>query len=268
MEFIDLKDQDWFAKQKIAGKCVSSVLKKCTDLIINKTPNLSLKDLENVAIEIIKDYDCIPTFKNYNGPVCPFPSAICTSVNEQLVHGIVTDYILKDGDVVSIDLGATYNEVIADAAYTSVYGEPKSKQIIDLLKSCQNALKAGIDAVRVGNRIGAIGYAINNCVKNSGFGLVTNYGGHGLTWNKAHASPFVANRARSDEGIRIQPGLTIAIEPMLTIGSPQNKILSDGWTVVTEDIGCHFEHTIYVEDENNIHIMTEHGMDVGSEKRI
>lgn len=258
-ELIELKDDHWLFKQKIAGRCVSAVLKECAKAIESKQPNLSLKDLENIARLIIKSFDCTPTFENYKG----FPSAICTSVNNQLVHGIVTDYVLQDGDVVSVDLGATYDGAIADAAYTTIYGQPKSLEIVRLLKTCQGALQTAIKAIKAGNRVGTIGYAINNYVKSSGFGLITKYGGHGLSWNVPHAPPFIANKAQPTEGVRIQPGLTIAIEPLLVIGSDINtKVLNDNWTVITENISAHYEHTVYIESSDVIHIITNHDMEV------
>lgn len=253
-EFIKLKDYNWLAKQKQAGICVAHILKNCKKLIEDKTPNLSLRDLEEHALSYMKHMNCTPTFKNYKG----FPSAICTSVNNQLVHGIVTDYVLKEGDIVTVDLGATFEGAIADAAYTAVYGEPKSKEIIRMLNTCKGALYAGIKAANIGNRIGAIGKAIHSYVKDSGFGLIVNYGGHGIDWNTPHANPFVANRAELNEGIRIQPGLTIAIEPQLVLnGNTKTRILDDKWTVVVEDLCCHFEHTIFVESKDKIHILTE-----------
>ena len=252
--FVKLKDDQWLHKQKHAGRCVGHILKNCRKLIEAKTPNLSLKDLEQHALQYMKLMECTPTFQSYKG----FPSAICTSVNKQVVHGIVTDYVLQNGDIVTVDLGATYEGVIADAAYTRVYGEPKSKEITRMLDTCKGALKAGIKAVKVGNRLGAVGDAIHKYTKDSGFGLITEYGGHGIDLDIPHAQPFVANRAHKNEGIRIQPGLTIAIEPMLVMGETKSRVLEDGWTVVTGGLNCHYEHTVFVEDENTVHIVTEH----------
>jgi methionyl aminopeptidase len=258
-ELISLKDEHWLAKQKIAGQCVAHVLEKCRILIEKeKVSNLSLIDLEENALSIMRDFGCTPTFKNYKGHgAIPFPSSICVSVNEKLVHGVVTDYVLQEGDVVSVDLGATFDSVIADAASTYIYGQPKSKEISRLIETCKHALKAGIGAIKVGNRIGAIGNAIYNSTKNSGFGLVCNYGGHGINYDTPHDHPFVANKANTNEGIRIQPGLTIAIEPMLVLGSTKTRILDDGWTIVTENIGVHEEHTVFVESPDKVHIITE-----------
>lgn len=249
---VRLKSQEWLSNQKHAGKCVAKILKQCKDLALNREPNLSLKDFENLTYKCMEEMDCIPTFKDYHG----FPSAICTSVNEQVVHGIVSDYVLKDGDVVKIDLGATFNGAIADSAITCIYGTPKHKDHMRLVDACEKALLSGIGAVKVGNRIGAIGNAIYKNTKNTGFGLITEYGGHGIDTNRPHAAPFVANKAKPTEGLRMQPGMTIAIEPMLVIGKPKTKVLQDGWTVVSPGISSHFEHTLFIDDDK-VHVITE-----------
>jgi methionyl aminopeptidase len=178
-----------------------------------------------------------------------------------LVHGIVNDYVLKDGDVVSCDFGATYNGAVADAARTWIYKIPKSSEHVRLLKTCKEVLFAGAQAIKIGNRVGSIGFAIDKIVKKSGFGLITNYGGHGLGISEVgkgipHASPFIFNKSTPMEGIMIQYGLAIAIEPMMTIGEPKTKTLDDGWTVVTPGISCHFENT-YTIMEDGVHIITE-----------
>lgn len=249
---IILKDELWLKRQKIAGKCVATILKECGKLIKTNTPNLSLKDLEQLTYLYTRNMDCTPTFLNYKG----FPGAACISVNKQLVHGIPTDYILQDGDIVSVDLGATFEGAIADAARTWIYGTPKSSEYVRLLKVGREALDNGVKAVKIGGRLGEIGYAIHNTVKNSGFNNVINYGGHGLSYNIPHAEPFVSNKDSQNNGIRIENGLSIAIEPMLTIGSTETKVLDDGWTVVTPGLGCHFENSITVFNDE-VHIITE-----------
>ena len=251
-ELIVLKDAAWLERQKHAGLCVANILKECGNTIEAGTANLSLKDLEQIAYKYFKIYNCIPTFLNYDG----FPNAICTSVNEDVVHGIVTDYILQPGDVVSVDVGATFEGAIGDAARTWIYGEPKNNLHVELLNAGKKALKAGQEAVKIGNRIGAIGFAINKAVCHTRFKCITNYGGHGLEYNKPHTDPFVANKQAQNEGAHIVPGLSIAIEPMLVIGSPRTKIKEDGFTVKVDSISCHFENSITVM-EDGIHIITE-----------
>ncbi|KKN70824.1 hypothetical protein LCGC14_0427160 [marine sediment metagenome] len=252
IQFVVLKDNKWFEKQKHAGYVAAKCLQFVKKTIESCTPNLSLKDIEAECVEIIEYEKCTPTFKGYKG----FPGAICISVNKQLVHGIPTDYILQIGDVVTVDLGATFEGVIGDAAMTYIYGEPKSQEHVKLLKTCEGALYAAIGAIAIGKPLGSIGEAIHRYTRNSGFYLITNYGGHGIDLNTPHAQPFVANRSKRDEGIRIQPGLSIALEPMLAINSSKTKTLNDGWTVKTRGISAHFEHSIFV-GEDKVHVMTD-----------
>lgn len=250
-EFIKLKDSSWFERQKIAGRTVARCLSLAREMIQTQD-NLSLKEIERACLDVMNKQDCTPTFLNYKNS---FPGAICTSVNKQLVHGIPTDYQIQDGDVVKVDLGCTYKGAIGDAAITVIKGTPKSPKHIELSLTCQRALEKAIQAVAIGKQLGIIGYAIHHATKSTGFGLITNYGGHGLDENKPHAQPFVYNKSQPNVGVRIQPGMTLAIEPMLVLGSPETRVLNDGWTVVTPEIGVHFEHTIFVS-EDQIHIMT------------
>lgn len=250
-QIVYLKDDKWLKNQKLAGRCVSHVLKECGNIIKQKTPNLSLLDLENITLQKMKMFNCIPTFLGYKS----FPNATCISVNNQLVHGIPSSYVLQDGDIVSVDLGATFEGAIADAARTWIYGESKSSEHIRLLKSCYNSLKAAIKVLEIGKPMGIIGHAIYQATKNSGFNLITNYGGHGIC-NTPHVFPFVSNKSQPTEGIHIQSGFTFAIEPMLVLGDSTTKVLNDGWTVVTGGIGCHFEDTVFIA-ENGVHIITE-----------
>lgn len=252
-DLISLKDKFWLERQNVAGKCVAGVLKTLNQMVKEKIPNLSLKDMEAEASKQIKLAECTATFQGYKG----FPGAICLSVNKQLVHGIPTNYILQEGDVVKFDLGATYHGAIADAAATAIYGQPKSPRHVELLEVCKGSLNHAIKYIQIGKQLGCIGYAIHKYVTScSRFGIITNYGGHGIDEDTPHATPFVANKAKQNEGPRIQEGLVIAIEPMLVIGDNGTKISSDGWTVLTSDIGAHFEHSIFVASDK-VHILTE-----------
>jgi len=251
-QFVRLKDDEWLRRQIHAGKTVAQCLKHCKRMI-ETSPGMSLKELEAACVDIMESRECYPTFLNYKG----FPGAICTSVNKQLVHGIPTDYKLKEGDVVSVDMGATFEGAIADAALTAICVKAKDWQHERLLKYCQEALHKGIEAIQVGARVGVIGRAIHHATKSSGFKLITNYGGHGIEYNTPHAHPFVANKASKDDGIVIQPGMVLAIEPMLVTGlSAKTKTKDDGWTVVTGGIGAHFEHSVFIGDER-VHVVTE-----------
>lgn len=249
--FIDLKNNDWLDKQRKAGKIVAKTLSLLENLVLEKT-NKSLIELDALAENFIISQGAVPTFKGYKN----FPAAVCISVNKELVHGIPKDYKLQDGDIVSFDLGATVDGAIADSAITCIFGAPKEEAHEKLLKVGYESLIKGIDAVKIGNRLGSIGEAIYKHARANGFGVVTEYGGHGLSWNTPHTAPFVENKSLSTQGIRIQQGLAIAIEPMLTLGSPKTKVLSDGWTVISDNIGCHYEHSIFVHD-NTVEILTD-----------
>lgn len=241
---IDLKDNNWLNKQRIAGKITAKTLNLLKNLVLDKTTK-SLLELNNIAEEYILSSGGIPTFKGYKG----FPSGVCISVNKQLVHGIPSSYQLQDGDVVSFDLGVTVEGAIADSALTCIYGEPKNDRHVQLIKITEEALNKAIESIQIGKRLGIIGYTISKYAKQHNFEVITQYGGHGLTWNTPHTAPFVENKSDIDSGIRIQPGLSIAIEPMLVIGTTDTKVLSDGWTVVTNDIGSHQEHSIFVHQD-------------------
>ena len=251
-QIVVLKEDDWLEKQKIAGKAVADCLLFSKNIIEAETPNITLKDIEAECLKIIEAAGCTPTFHNYKG----FPGIVCASVNKQLVHGIPTDYKLQQGDVVKIDLGATYEGVIADAAISAIYGKAKDWQHEKMLEVCKGALAKAISVIEICKRLGCIGHAIHQFTKKSGFKLITHYGGHGIDLDTPHASPFVANRARPDEGIRIQPGLSIAIEPMLSMESDKTKKAKDNWTVLTRGISCHWEHSIFVGTDK-IHVLTD-----------
>lgn len=253
-EFVGLKNQDWLDKQRIAGKVVANTLALLEDLVKERTTK-SLIELDNIAKEFIITNDCIPTFLNYKG----FPNSVCISVNKQLVHGIPTNYKLQDGDVVSFDLGATYMGAIGDAAITCIYGEPKSKTHVKGIETANKCLVNAISAISIGKRIGVIGDAIYKTAHSNGFNIIEQYGGHGLSWNKPHDAPFIANKSNQNKGIRIQSGMTIAIEPLLIPANclTTTKIGSDGWTVYTEDISYHAELSIFVH-EDHVEIMTRH----------
>ena len=246
---IDLKDDNWLQKQRIAGKITSQTLCLLKSLVVDKTTK-NLLELNQIAEDFIIQSGGIPTFKGYKG----FPTGVCISVNKHLVHGIPDKSYLKEGDVVSFDLGVTFQGAIADSALTCIYGQPKDEHI-KLIEATEESLAKGIESIKIGKRLGVIGNSIYKCAKSHNFKVITNYGGHGLTWNTPHTAPFVDNKSDVDSGIRIQAGLTIAIEPMLVIGYPETRVLSDGWTVVTNDIGSHAEHSVYIH-QDKIEVLT------------
>jgi methionyl aminopeptidase len=257
-EIIILKDKLWLKRQKYAGRVVAKTHQEFFAMIKGMASGLTLRKLGEVADTIIRQNDCTPTFLGYKG----FPSVICASLNKEIVHGFATrDIELQEGDVLKIDIGATFEGAIGDCAVTYVYGKPKNDDVSKMLVSCQNALHDAIKVVEPGRRIGEIGHAIFNRSKQDGFGVITLFGGHGLSYDHLHASPFVPNKSRVDEGVTIQPGMSIAIEPMFVLNKNTNtKLAKDKWTVFTQSIGCHYEHSVTLDEDGHRHIMTEHGI--------
>jgi methionyl aminopeptidase len=257
--FFTLKNQDWLDKQRIAGKTVAKCLNHLEQRVKEKT-SLTMRQLSLEAEQIILDSKCTATFKGYKG----FPEACCISVNKELVHGIPKDYVLKEGDVVSFDLGATYEGAIADAAITCIYGEPKNKKHVELVAATENALMKAINAIAVGKRLGVIGYIISRSAKGDGFNLIEQYGGHGISTDEngngiPHAQPFVANKAQSNEGVRFYEGMVLAIEPMLIIGDTKTYVTEDNWTVCGMGISAHYEHTVFIH-KDQVEIITDRNL--------
>ena len=258
-----LQNSKFFANQKIAGDCVANCL-WLSKKMIEESSSVSLLDIEQTCLCAMKMFSCTPTFLNYiTQGKPPFPGAICISVNNELVHGVPKDWKLQDGDVVKIDLGATYHGAIADAATTVIRGTPKHQSHVELIETCRKALRSAIENIKVGKRLGTIGHSINNVVKNSMFKSVIDYGGHGIGITEEgkgipHCFPFVANKATLNEGIRFIPGMTFAIEPMLVVSSSnKTKIAEDQWTVIAEGISAHEESTISIDQDGNIIDMTK-----------
>jgi len=244
---LHLHGQEWVEKQRIAGKTHAKIMGLIPSLF---KEDLSLLDYDKIIEdEILKDKS-IPTFKGYKG----FPNASCISVNKTLAHGIPSDYKLKDGDVVSFDFGVTFEGAIADGAETFIFGNGKNERMIS---ATREALYEGIKSISLSKRIGSIGNAISKTAQKRGFNVITSYGGHSLDWDKPHAFVFVSNKSRPEEGMIFQPGMTLAIEPLFVPYNCQakTKIMEDGWSVVTEQVSSHFEHTIFLH-EDRIEIMT------------
>lgn len=255
--FVKLKNDSWLEKYRIAGRIAGETL-SLLSREVEKGTMKSLLELDKLAGEYIKDNDCEVTFCGYHG----FPSNCCISVNRQLVHSIATNYVLQEGDMVSFDLGATYQGAIGDTALTLIYGKPKSENHLRIIKDTEESMMKGIAAIEVGKRLGCIGEAIWKYAHNKGYGVITHYGGHGICATEdgvgiPHAEPFVSNRSTSNEGIRLENGMVLAIEPMLTSGSTKTWIDGDGWTVNCEaDLSAHAEHSIFIHDDK-VEILTE-----------
>lgn len=260
---ISLKDEEWLRRQKIAGRAVSNCLTQFARMMKDKAV-ANLLDVESMCVRHMELLDCTPTFKNYKPREAssPFPGNVCLSVNQQVVHGIPKNYELKEGDIVTLDLGATFEGAIADSAFTAVYGGKAPTELAKrMLVDCQRAMLAGVKAAAVGKRTGVIGHAIHSYAKKTPFGLIVDFGGHGINYNQLHAPPFIENKARENSGVIIEPGLSIAIEPMLTITKNTNtRLLKDGWTIITKGISCHYEHSVTFAPDGTKHIITDHSL--------
>lgn len=201
--------------------------------------------LNKVAEEFIRDNGGIPSFLNFNG----FPYTLCVSLNDQVVHGFPSDYLLKDGDIVSIDCGVIYKGYFSDSAYTYPIGNVKSETLC-LLDATKKCLELGIQKAVVGNRIGDIGFAIQEYAEGKGYGVVRELVGHGVG-KMVHEKPEVPNYGKKGSGMKLEEGMVLAIEPMINAGKAAIKFWNDGWTVSTRDKSnsAHYEHTVAIRKE-------------------
>ena len=222
-----------------AGRIVALALRAVREAV---APGVTTKDLDEVAREVITSHGAIPSFKGYHG----YPGNICASVNEEVVHGIPGSRKLQEGDIVSVDCGATYNGFVGDSAVTIPVGkiDPVSEQ---LLRVTEESLYKGIAAAIVGNRLSDISHAVQVHVEASGFSVVRDYVGHGIGRNM-HEDPQIPNFGPPGHGPLLKPGMVLAIEPMVNVGTYKVRTLKDGWTVLTADgkRSAHFEHTIAI----------------------
>ena len=236
---IDYKTEEEIEIQKESSLLVGKTLAEVAKLI---QPGVTTLDLDKVAEEFIRDHNAIPGFKDYNG----FPNSLCTSVNEQVVHGIPNNTPLREGDIVSVDCGVYMNEFFGDSAYTFAVGEV-SAEIQQLLDVTKQSLLLGLEQAIVGNRIGDIGSSIQKYSESFGYGVVRELVGHGLG-RSLHEAPEVPNYGRKKSGLKLKEGLVLAIEPMINLGVKEVKQLNDGWTIVTADgkPSAHFEHDVAI----------------------
>ena len=240
------KSPEELAKMRKAGGIVAGTI----DAVLAAVePGRSTLDLDRVAERHIRERGAIPSFKGYRGT---YPASICASIDAEIVHGIPSGTRrLQEGMVLSLDFGAIWEGFHGDSAVTVfVGGQPPSEEAATLAKETEHALDAAIDAIRVGGRLSDIGHAIESVADGAGLGVIREYGGHGIG-RSMHEEPFIQNWGPPGRGPELRPGLTIAVEPMFTLGGEENRILADGWTVVTTDgsLAAHFEHTVAVTDD-------------------
>ena len=243
-------------KMREANVLVASVLAELAAMV---EPGVTTQDLDEVAERLVREGGAEPAFKGYRG----YPATLCASVNEQVVHGIPSSRRLLDGDILSLDMGVKLNGFYGDSAVTVPVGRI-SEDAQRLLRVTQEALERGIAQVRVGNRISDIGHAIQNHVESHGFSVVREFVGHGIG-AALHEEPQIANYGEPGRGPRMAEGMVLAIEPMVNMGRPAVKVLSDGWTAVTRDgsLSAHFEHTVAVTREGPL-ILTMRTSPVGA----
>lgn len=242
-----IKTDKEIQSMRAGGKIHARILRMVCARVV---PGVSTGELDQYAEDLCKEFNCKPAFKGYQpaGQYSPFPATLCTSINDEIVHGIPSgDRILQDGNVVSIDLGIEYEQVFLDGAVTVPVGNV-SDNVRTFLEDTKKSLMIGIHAAVVANTTGDIGHAIQTFV-NKRYGIVKGLAGHGVG-REIHEDPYIPNYGKPGQGTRLVPGMTVAIEPMLVMGNPETDILDDDWTFVTSDgsLAAHFEHTILITD--------------------
>ncbi len=241
------KSRHEISLMKTAGSIVAEVHEAMKEMV---KPGVTTLELDEKAEKIIRDNKAIPAFKGYHG----FPGTICASINEQVVHGIPSkDVILKEGDIISVDVGSLYKGLVGDAALTLPVGEI-SDELKKLLEVTEQSLYDGIAQMRAGNKLyDTVSAAIEDRANQHGYGIVRQYGGHGVG-RDMHEEPFVYNFRPGVGGPELKPGMVIAIEPMLNLGTADVHVMPDNWTVVTNDgkPSAHFEHTVLVTDDEPV----------------
>jgi methionyl aminopeptidase len=241
---IHLKSPAELQIMREAGRINATVHATVRELL---KPGVSTYELNAAAEEVLKKHGCFSPFKGYGHP--PFPTSITVSINQELVHGIPSkNRKLKAGDIVSIDCGTVFEGWVADSAFTAGVGtiSPKAQELLDVT---EGALNAGIEKMRIGNRTGDVSAAIQTYVESRGFHVTREYTGHGVG-KQMHEGPQVPNYGKPGSGLPLKAGMTIAIEPMVLVGTPETRVLPDQWTVVSADgsLTAHFEHSVAVTE--------------------
>jgi methionyl aminopeptidase len=241
---IVIKSQHELTLMREAGRVNALALAAVRDLV---KPGVTTAELDAAAEEVIRKHGGKPVFKGYPGPY-PYPATLTVSVNEELVHGIPGKRKLKEGDIVSVDCGTLLEGFVGDSAFTMGVGQisPEAQRLLEVT---EQALYKGIAQIKAGNRVGDVSHAVQEYAESSGFFLTREYTGHGVG-REMHEGPQVPNYGTPGRGMVLRPGLTIALEPMLLIGTARTRVLADEWTVVSADgsLTAHFEHTVAVTD--------------------
>jgi methionyl aminopeptidase len=254
---IIFKSPEEIEKMRRAGRIVADTIDVLMDAV---RPGMTTADLDTIAEKSIRDQGAVPSFKGYRGgdPTrTGFPATICTSLNEQVVHGIPGWRVLQPGDLLSLDVGAVREGYHADSAVTVFVDGAPSDVAARLVEVTARSLDAGISRLRAGGRLGDVGHAVQQVVEAAGFSVVREYAGHGVG-RALHEDPQIPNYGDPGRGPQIKSGLVVAIEPMVNVGDWRTQVLGDHWTVVTRDgsLSAHFEHTIAV-GEDGPEVLTE-----------
>lgn len=249
---VNIKTQEEIETMREGGVIHAAILRDLSEAV---QPGVSADYIDTLARALFEQYNVTPAFLGYTpeGVSYPYPAAVCVSVNDEVVHGIpLEDTIFQEGDVVSLDIGVVYKNLITDAATTLVVGEG-SEEDRKLVNITKEALMVGIKAAQVGNTVGDIGHAIETFVKPYGYGIVKILAGHGVGY-EVHEDPYVPNYGKPGVGEKLVPGMVIAIEPMLTRGSDEVAATEDEYTYVTYDgsNAAHFEHTVAITEQGPI----------------
>ncbi len=244
---ITIKSADELKLMFEAGQIIAHTKAKIIEAV---EPGVETRELDAIAESAIRGLGAAPSFKGYKpgGASYAFPATICASINDEIVHAIPNERKLKQGDILSVDVGAIYGGLHADSAFTVGVGEI-SDEAVRLIEATKRSLDEGIAKVRSGGRIGDVSNAIQRCGERMGYHVVRKYVGHGIGFDM-HEEPQVPNYGRRGKGPRIRKGMALAIEPMLNIGTASTKVLADDWTVATADgsLSAHFEDTVTVTD--------------------
>lgn len=253
---IIIKTESEIERLRRGGPVIARILRAVAAAV---APGVATKSLDDLAVQLIKEAGAVPAFLNYrpDGADRPYPASLIVSINDEVVHGIPGNRILKEGDIVALDLGINFEGVFLDHAVTVPVGKigPKDKELLSVTEA---ALYEGIEAIKMpGGAIGDIGHAIESAIDKRKFGIVRTLSGHGVG-RAIHEDPYVPNYGKKGKGERLRPGMVIAIEPMITRGSEDVVLLDDGYTLVTADHSrsAHFEHTVLIT-EKGAEILTQ-----------
>ena len=242
---ITLKSAHEIELMRRAGKITAAARAVARDMV---KPGVTTQQIDKAVYKFITEQGATPSFLHYNG----YPASVCVSVNDEIIHGIPGKRVLQEGDIVSVDVGATFDGFVGDNAYTFAVGDI-SEEAADLLRVTEASLYAAIDAARVGARLGDVSHTVEEYCGSRGYGIVREYCGHGIG-HEMHEDPEVPNYGKAGHGVRLVSGMTFCIEPMINVKGDAVRVLSDGWTVVTRSgsLAAHFEHEIAVTQDGPV----------------